>query len=283
MKEMQSRFSGMQSEAGLLDLLVTLAENIKLLVIGPLIAGLCAFGLSFMLPPTYQSISILQADQSAASLMLTAAVLDPVITALGLSRDGMLEGARRQLRAQIKTAIGRGDKLLTLTVSAPTAQQSQALASALLHQSYEESRPKGTARTRLETQLVEAQARLKSAQAAAANLLKHLESNGSGAGAAAEVARGFAELLNATGAAQTQISTLESQLEGLSEAQLLQPPTLPEEPSQPKKGLIALAAALAAGVALLLAVFMRQTFRTTLTNAPALEKVARIRQCLGLK
>ena len=40
MKEMQSRFSGMQSEAGLLDLLVTLAENIKLLVIGPLIAGL---------------------------------------------------------------------------------------------------------------------------------------------------------------------------------------------------------------------------------------------------
>jgi capsular polysaccharide biosynthesis protein len=282
MEEVQSRFSGMQPDAGLLDLLVTLAENIKLLVIGPLVAGLCALGLSFMLPPTYQSISILQADQSAASLMLTAAVLDPVIVALGLSRDGTLESARRQLKAQIKTAIGRGDKLLTLTVSAPTAQQSQALASALLHQSYEESRPKGTARTRLETQLAEARTRLSNAQAAAAGLLKRLEPNGSNAGAAADMARGYAELLSASGAAQTQISTLETQLEGLSEAQLLQPPTLPEEPSEPKKGLIALAAVLAAAVALLLTVFMRQTFRTTLANAPALEKVARIRQCLGL-
>lgn len=282
MEEVQSRFSGMQPDVGLLDLLVTLAENIKLLVVGPLIAGLCALGLSFMLPPTYQSISILQADQSVASLMLTAAVLDPVITALGLSKDGALERTRHQLKAQIKMAIGRGDKLLTLTVSAPTAQQAQAIASALLRQSYEESRPKGTARARLQTQLSEAQARFSNAQAAAAGLFKRLEPNGSNAGAAADVARGYAELLSASGAAQTQISTLETQLEGLSEAQLVQPPTLPEEPSQPKKGLIALAVAFAAALALLLTVFMRQTFRTTLANAPALEKVARIRQSLGL-
>lgn len=282
-EEMKTVLSTGREEFGFLDLLVTLAENIKLLIIGALLVGLCALGISFVLPQTYQSVAVLQAEQPTASLMFTAAVLDPVIAALGLAKDDTLENARLKLREQIKTAVGRNDKLLTLTVSDHTAQQAQAMANAVLQQTYQESRPKGNARARLETQLAEAQARLKNAQDASVGVLKRLESNGSGVNGGVELARGYAELLGATGAAQNQVSTLEAQLEGLSEAQLVQSPTLPQKASQPKKGLITIGATLAAGLALLLFVFMRQALRSTAGNSGVTGKLAKIRHSLGLK
>ena len=275
--------SGVKDDAGLLDVLLVLAENIKLLTILPLIVGLCALGIGFLLPQTYQSISVLQADQATASLMMTTSVLDPVIATLDLAKDKTREQARSQLKTKILIAIGRGDKLLTLTVAADTAQNSQVLATALLHQTYLESRPKGSARARLEAQLGEAKTRLNNAQSAAAGLLKRLEPSNSGTNGAAEVARGYADLLTAAGAAQTQIGILETQLEGVSDSLLIQPPSLPEKASQPKKLLTAIGAALATGMALLLFVFVRQALRNTTSNAQAAEKVARIRQFLGLQ
>ena len=281
MQEVKNRFSGADVEVGLLDVLVTLAENVKLLVMGSLLVGLCALGIGFLLPQTYQSVAVLQAEQSTASLVVTAVVLDPVVEALGLAKDDTLEAARIKLRERIKAVIGRNDKLMTLTVSGPTPQQAQDTASALIYQIYQQSRPKGSVRTRLEAQLAEAQARLKNAQEAATSLLQHLEKNSAGTGG--EVARGYADLLSATGAAQVQISTLETQLEGLTDAQLVQFPTLPQKPSQPKKGLIAIGATLAAGLALLLFVFMRQALRNTTQNDTSAAKLLRIRKSLGLR
>lgn len=281
MQEVKNRFSGADVEVGLLDVLVILAENVKLLVIGSLLVGLCALGIGFMLPQTYQSVAVLQAEQPTASLMMTAVVLDPVIKALGLARDETLEAARIKLRERVKAAIGRNDKLMTLTVSGPTPQQAQDTASALIYQTYQQSRPKGSVRTRLEAQLAEAQLRLKNAQEAATSLLKQLEKNGAGTGG--EIARGYADLLGATGTAQGQISKLETELEGLTDAQLVQFPTLPQKPSQPKKGLIAIGATLAAGLALLLFVFMRQALRNTTGNEKSSAKLLRIRKSLGLR
>jgi len=264
---------------GFLDLLVLLAQNLKLLIIGPLLAGLCALAISFFVPKTYQSVAVLQAEQTTASLMVTAAVLDPVIASLGLAKDETVEEVRLELRGkQIKTAVGRNDKLLTLTVSDHSALQAQAIANALLRQTYLESRPKANVRTRLEAQLAEARERRTNAQNASAALLKRLEINGSGANAASELARGYAELLSATGTAQTQISALEAQLEGLSDAQVVQAPTLPLKPSQPKKGLIAIGVTLATGLFMLIFVFMRQTWRNTAGNLEASEKLRLIRR-----
>lgn len=281
MQEVKNRFSGADVEVGLLDVLVILAENVKLLVIGSLLVGLCALGIGFMLPQTYQSVAVLQAEQPTASLMMTAVVLDPVIKALGLAKDETLEAARIRLRERIKVAIGRNDKLMTLTVSGPTPQQAQDTASALIYQTYQQSRPKGSVRTRLEAQLAEARLRLKNAQEAATSLLKQLEKNGAGTGG--EIARGYADLLGATGTAQGQISKLETELEGLTDAQLVQFPTLPQKSSQPKKGLIAIGATLAAGLALLLFVFMRQALRNTAGNEKSSAKLLRIRKSLGLR
>lgn len=272
-----------EEEVSLLDLLVILAENAKLLVIGPLLVGLCALALGFVLPQTFQSVAVLQAEQATASLMTTAAVLDPVAAGLGIDKEVGVEGARRTLRENIKVAVGRNDKLLTLTVSAPTPEQAQATANALLEQTYLQSRPKGSVGKRLAGQLAEAQGRLKNAESAAAGMLKRLETSAVSPPGGSELARGYADLLSAASAAQGQVSALEIQLEGLNEALLVQAPTLPEKASQPKKALLAIGATLGTGLLLLLFIFVRQALRTTATDAEAAGKLARIRRALGLK
>jgi capsular polysaccharide biosynthesis protein len=283
MEEIQSPLSSTVEEIGLLDLLVTLAENVKLLIIGPLAVGLCALGISFMVPQTFDSVAVLQAEQATASLMVTAAVLDPVVASLGLAKEDTVEGARRKLRERIKTAVGRNDKLLTLTVSDRTPQQAQATANAVLQQTYLQSSPKGDVRKRLEVQLTEANGRLKSAQDVAAGFLKRLESSAFNVTTGTDLARGYADLLSAAGSAQNQVIALEGQLEGLSEALLVQAPTLPQKASKPKKGLIAIGATVATGLLLLLFVFMRQALRNTAADAEVSGKLARIRRSLGLK
>ena len=270
-----------QEEIDLLDILVTLAENIKLLILGPLFVGICALGIAYIVPQTFESIAVLKAEQATASLMTTASVLDPVAADLGLTKVDSAEEARKLLREQIKVSVGRNDKLLTLTVSAPAPQQAQAIANAVLQQTYVQSRPKGSDLTRLEIQLKDAKARTKSAEDAAGALLKRMESNG--AASSTEWARGYAELLNVAAAAQNQVAALQAQLEGLTDAQLIQAPTLPEKASKPKKGLIAIGATLAAGLALMLFVFVRQAVRGAAKDADAASKLARIRRALALR
>lgn len=270
-----------QEEIDLLDILVTLAENIKLLILGPLFVGICALGIAYIVPQTFESIAVLKAEQATASLMTTASVLDPVAADLGLTKVDSAEEARKLLREQIKVSVGRNDKLLTLTVSAPAPQQAQAIANAVLQQTYVQSRPKGSDLTRLEIQLKDAKARTKSAEDAAGALLKRMESNG--AAGSTESARGYAELLNVAAAAQNQVAALQAQLEGLTDAQLIQAPTLPEKASKPKKGLIAIGATLAAGLALMLFVFVRQAVRGAAKDAGAASKMARIRRALALR
>jgi uncharacterized protein involved in exopolysaccharide biosynthesis len=283
MEEIQSPLSTTLEEFSLLDLAVTLAENIKLLIIGPLLVGLCALGIGFAWPKTYESAAVLQAEQFPASLMTTAAVLDPVIASLGLAKDDTMEEARSQLREQIKAVTGRTDKLLTLTVSAGTAVHAQAIANALLQQAYKESRPRANARARLEAQLAEAQTRLKNAQTAATSLARRLESSAA-ITSGNDPGRGYAELLNTAAEAQKQLSALEAQLEGLiSPSQLIQAPTLPQKASKPKKALLAIGATLATGLLLVLFVFIRQVARKTAANAAAAEKLVRIRRLLGRK
>jgi capsular polysaccharide biosynthesis protein len=270
-----------QEEIDLLDILVTLAENIKLLILGPVLVGLCALGIAFVVPKTFESVAVLKAEQATASLMTTAAVLDPVATSLGLTQEESVEEARRLLREQIKATVGRTDKLLTLTVSATAPQQAQAIANAVLQQTYVQSRPKGSERARLETQLQDAKARTKSAEDAAVTLLKRMDSNG--ATGSTESARGYAELLNVAAAGQNQVAAFQAQLEGLTDAQLIQPPTLPQKASKPKKGLIAIGATLAAGLVLMLFVLVRQTVRGSVKDANTASKMARIRRALALR
>lgn len=62
-------------EISLLDLLQTIADNLRLLILGPLLAGLAALGIAFAIAPTYTAtVRFLppQQQQSAAASMLAS-------------------------------------------------------------------------------------------------------------------------------------------------------------------------------------------------------------------
>ena len=70
--------NGMQEaddEISLLDLLQTIVDNLRLLVLGPLAVGVTALGISFLIPPTYTAQTKFltpQQQQSAAANMLAS-------------------------------------------------------------------------------------------------------------------------------------------------------------------------------------------------------------------
>jgi uncharacterized protein involved in exopolysaccharide biosynthesis len=271
-------------EISLLDLLVTVADNLKLLILGPLAAGLAALALAFGLPQTFQSVALLQADAAVAGLMTTAPVLDRVAEKLGLLKKMSVDEARLDLQGRIKAAVGRNDKFLTLTASAPSREQAQTLAQEVLLASYAQTQPKGTNKARLELQLRQAQERLKNAEQAAAILLTILDRqskvDASKKSENSELPRSYAELLGTITAAQGQISGLEAQLEGVSDSQLIQAPTLPEKAVSNKKGQIAIGATLGTGFLLLLWVFARSGLRNAAADPSSAAKLQRIRAAI---
>lgn len=283
-----------ETEISLLDLLVVMAENIKLLTLGPVAVGLLALGLAFAMPQSYVSRAILvlprstqaqaqvqtQAQESAAAIMISPLVLDQVIHSLGLSVGVSAETARQQVGAQIKAAAGK-DGLLRLDVTAASPVEAQSLANAVIDEWLKTTVPSEKERADLTVRFDSAKDSLESVQRAMRRLgddggvaLKSpLTRNDVGLTALAELkARYSSEVL--------EITHLQN---GLSRDVVKQPPTLPVDPVSPRKGLIAALSALGAGMVLLLWVFMRQAWRDAERDPLRAVKLARLRTALSLK
>jgi capsular polysaccharide biosynthesis protein len=272
-----------EDDISLLDLLQTIVDNLRLLVIGPIVAGLLALAWASFLPKTYESTAILSADQTTASLMHSAAVLDPIASSLGYTALMPVDEARTQLKAQIKANFNAKDKLLTLTAQANSPQAAQAMAQAVLQQTYTQSQPRDSAKLRLQKQLAQAQAREKEATQTAQLLGRKLDAAGSAG--ASEVAQGYAQMVGVVKESQNTQIDIERQLQGLDASALVQEATMPTKHATPKRSLIAIIAALAAGFALLLLVFIRQALRNASQNEESAQKInalkAAFRKALG--
>ena len=266
-------------EIDLLDLLVVIAENIKLLTVGPILVGVLALGFSFTLPQTFESVAILRGDDAMASTLQSATVLDPVITAFGLGEGKSAQLARMDLAEQIKSSVGRKDGLVTLTVQQETAEGAQKVANALIDSYLKTTIPWGGERQRLESRYARALIFSKQLEAR----LKTVLASGSNENVKTGSTLDVGPLIAATQSASTEVEVLELKLKGAVKSEfLVQAPTAPEVPIKPKKSLIAILAALATGFLLLLFVFLRNAW-TQASRVPLVQpKLERIRRALSL-
>ncbi len=260
-----------EDEISLLDLLQTLVENLRLLVIGPLVVGVLALGGASFWPKTYESTAVITADQTTASIMQSATVLDPIAVSLGYTTEMSIDEARLKLKGQIKVSVNSKDKLLTLTAQASTPQAAQALTQAMLTQTFLQSQPRGSEKLRLEKQLAQAQTREKEAMQAAERLTTKLD-KASGE-QSLSVAQGYAQLMGVVKEAQNTQIELERQLLGLDASVLVQEATLLSKHVAPKRSLTAVIATLATGFALLLFVFVRKALRNAGQNPESAPKI----------
>jgi len=266
-------------EISLLDLALTVAENLRLLIIGPIAAGLIALGVSSLIPKTFESVAILNVidqPEKVASLATSATVLDPVAEQLGLTKSATKDAARAELLGRISMAVGREDGLLTLTTKGESGEEAQALADVVLAQLFVAVAPKGQDAADLEKSL-------SLARSLYANNQLVIERSSALMGAAkSENAvnaglQGYAELIALQQSLAAKIASDERSLRGLTESRLAQTPTLPTQHVAPKRSLISVLAALATGFALLLFVFIRKA----LANAAVGEDGERVRQIKG--
>lgn len=260
-----------EDEISLLDLLQTIVDNLRLLVIGPIVAGLLAYGVTLLIPKTYESTAILKGEQNLASQMLTASVLDPVAAKLGYTPKMEADDARDQLKKEIKASYNAKDKLVTLTAQASSPQAAQALAHDVLAQVYVQTQPRDSAKQTLQKQLTQLQTREKELTQSAKLLERRLEqATGNGV---SEVAQGYAQLIGVIEKTQENQINVEKELKGIDSSDLVQSPTLPTKKIAPKRTLIAITAVLAVGFVLLLFVFIRQALRNASQNEESAQKI----------
>ena len=268
-------------EINLLELLVVIAENLKLLILGPIIAGLAALGFAFYMTPTYESVSIMQTNTVEPNLVVSlthsADVLQSVAKELQIAPDVSHTTRLSIMQQRVRAAVGRQDKLVTLTTRASTPQQAQQLNLVVLQHVYPLTKPMNA--QRIEVQIKTLQEDLKAGTALAQSIAKQLEQDSVSEGSA----RLYAEMRSINAQHMMDIVKLQGEMEGLSTDNLVQQATLPDKPTAPKKSLIAAAAGLVTGMALLIFVFIRQAMRNASQNPEQAETLRRLRAALGIK
>ena len=268
-------------EVDILDLFVVIAENFKLLVFVPFLVGLLTLALAYVLPKTYESVSVLSADQVnqvnssvVTGLVLSADLLAVVAQKTGLSDTFSKEEAFRQLRERIKVSVGKQDKLVTLTTQGKTSESARQLNQVILEQLFVLSRPRGEQATALQSQLDIEKTSLAAAIALEKAMAKQLAS-----GKALSEAQGrvYADVLQSKSRLSASIAQLQLRQAGLSTNDLVQSPSLSETAIKPQKVKNSILAALGSGFILLVFVFIRHALRSAGANPDTAYKLQRIR------
>jgi len=268
----------------LLDVLLTLAENLKLLVFGALAAGLLAYGVAQVWPKKFESTAVVRADAAVATQMTTAPVVDAALNKLGYLKglnEEEAEEARETLQRNISTQVGRNDRLVTLNLTARTPEQAQQLANEILANVFVASQPGEAERKRLEAekQVMEQQVKeLTETARTARRLLEEATPNTNAGTLASSIAAISANLVKI----QENISALDKKLMGLNNDDVLQAPTLPKKHASPKAGLVAIMATIGAGILLVIFVVARQALRVGGASDQHRERMDRLKRQYGL-
>ncbi len=287
-------------EVGLLDLLILIAENFKLLVVGSVLVGMIAAGLAHVAPERYVSRATLvlpsqapglshvfavikvQTPAQAAELMTSSRVLDPVIIRMKLSEGRPLDIARKDLMKQVKVSADPAG-LLQLEVTSNQPEQAQTLANAVIESWLKSTEPTQTERAALEKLLAHAESSLNATR----RLIERLSSETGVVSGKTLDQQDTGATLTAAADLQTrylhETATIASLRGGYSMDVVEQAPTLPTSPESKPKGLIALLSALATAMALLLWILILQAWRSAAQDPSLAPKLLRLRNALKLR
>ena len=269
-------------EISILDILVVLAENIRLIILIPLVVGLIALGVSLLIPPTYQSISWLNLGESAESAMKSEEVMEKVLEKTDWIKGSSREAALKKLTKKLQIIFNKKDNYLSITSEAATPQQAVDLNTALINAYRTYSLPKGKALEGINENIRILSDELIILEQAAKKISANVDKVVPGT-EGDNVARAYATINDKIVTVKQSLYGYRQSLIGFGTEVVIQHPTLPEKPIKPKKAQIAIMATLASGFLTILYVFIRAAFRNLNADAEASEKLARIRKGLGLK
>jgi uncharacterized protein involved in exopolysaccharide biosynthesis len=251
-----------------------IVENFKLLLFGPVVVGVIAFGIASALPKWYTSTAYLSLDEAGAraadSLMRSTPVLDKVLAKLDMPHEAKaqrksLDGVRRIIVApgEIQTA----SKLFRLEYSDRDPRAAQKINSLFIDAWLDSTKPAPEKRRAIEAEIDRRESQLKSISQLVDRLQKDAPSlvTQSQQG---ELATPIMNLIEKRDQNAEALITLRSSLNGISPDVVFGPPDLPVEASWPKKAIITILAAVVSALLLLVFVILRR-FWFARENTPA--------------
>lgn len=274
-------------EISLLDILVTLAESWKLLVFGPLIAGVLAGSLSFLSPQIFESVAIVRMTEEDGALLHVAPVLDSLIEKFDLLAEsgGNVDDARQGVKVRLTFAVDKKTKLATITAKGPTPDAAQALGSAAIAAVLKELQVKGRQKALIEktiainSQAIEHSYDIVDAIQRSLGKGRPVLSDQQQESAIKNLAFTYSEIARRT----QENEELRQKLEIRGLEVFVQEPSLPQRKASPKRSSIVLFAILATGFALLIFVFIRKAWTSAAQEKQASQKIALIKKAFQSK
>ena len=274
-----------EDEISFLDILVALAESWKLLVFGPLIAGVLAGILSFLWPKTYESVAIVRMSETELALLNSAPVLDPLIEKFGLlpEFDGIQDDARQYLAKKLASKLDKKTGLATITAAANTPERAQELGRAAMDALLKELLPKGKNKDAVEQQILSNERIIASSADAIEQLQKQIGKAGQNDAGLEVVMKYYASLTAEVAKKELENIELKKSLAVRGDEVYVQQASLPQRKVSPKRSLVVLLAVLVSGFALLVFVFIRKAWASVAQNVESVNKLASIKRSLGLE
>lgn len=270
-------------EISLLDILVTLAESWKLLVFGPLIAGVLAGALSFLWPKTFESVAIVRLTEAELALLGSAPVLDPLVEKFGLlvEFDGVQEDARQYLTKKIVGKIDKKANLVTITAAANTPERAQEMGKAIMDSLLKELLPKGKNKDQIEQKIASNEAVISSNRDALDQLQKQMGKSSGGDAALEVVMKYYASLTAEVAAKELENIELRKSLLVKGEEVYVQKANLPLRKTSPKLSLVVMFSVIVSGLLLLMFVFVRKAWLSVVQDVDSANKLLAIKRALG--
>jgi LPS O-antigen subunit length determinant protein (WzzB/FepE family) len=278
-------------EISLLDILVVIAENIKLLVIGPILVAALAYGILSLLPKTYESTAWLrpvafqtvQSGQSGQGVVANLTSQDTLRAFLqssegvkwsaGLGEQELLP----KLQRAVKASYNAKQDYVSVSITASTPAQAQASCQALIQSGLDSLKPTGQLKSQITAKINIEKKSIKEIEDNYTKLSSQLESQASTA-QGDKLIESLTTLQGRKNDLQNSLLQIESQLAGYGQEILLQEPTLPDKPISPKKFQITLISGMLTGFALLVWAFLCAALRAASDDPECVSKLARIRK-----
>ena len=240
-------------------------ENLKLLLIGPLVVGVIAFGIASALPKWYTSTAYLSLDEagsrSADSLMHSTPVLDKVLARLNAPHEAA-DAHRRSLDSNRRIIVAPGEiqvasKLFRLEYSDRDPRQAQKINSFFIDAWLDSTKPPPKKARAIEAEIERRDLQTKSIS----QLLDRLQKDATSLvtqSQQGELATPMMNLIEKRDENLEALVNLRESLNGHSSDVVFGPPDLPEQPSWPKKGIITILAVVVSTLLLLVFVILRR-------------------------
>jgi uncharacterized protein involved in exopolysaccharide biosynthesis len=250
-------------------------RNLKLLLIAPALAGLAAFVVTSVTPKWYTSVAYLTLDEpgarSADAIMHSSPVLDAVSRAVGDSEqasDALRDALDRNRRIVVAPGNVEGAaKLFRLEYSDRDPRRAQKINDAFISAWIDAEKPPSDAQSKVNADIGRIQLRLASVSEVLDELLNRVQAAvDANQKNPNEVAVKVRDLVLANHLDFAEVVAVLRKMRGISRAVVFSEPSLPQEPSWPKRAIVSILAAFAAGLIAVIFVLLRASRRISTTT-----------------